>query len=324
MAIHLVDESGHDFIYHCAVQEAAARLNIGYGAYVPQHCKMDVLPEGWTKFFRSKSGCRFMDFSRLLYRQKGIFFLESFNTFDLFALTLASLFFAGKQSRLWVLYRQIPKYRKIHLWFSKLLKWRWQSRFVLMTDSELIQGVVLPIPHTEIKGALPKNEKIICWWPGKPRAAKGWEVMRRIVPLADPALIEIICARASGLPVRLIDDVLTREEYTQWMLASDVILLPYDPKAYRSGTSGIFVEAIIAGKLPVVCDGGWPAYELKKFGLEELILDWTDPFPRILELLRCQPTLEKLANMREEYLIFHSLDTFVHKLREIYGKREMG
>jgi hypothetical protein len=191
---------------------------------------------------------------------------------------------------------------------------------VLMTDSELIHGMVLPIPHAEIKGNASKNEKVICWWPGMPRVAKGLEVMRRILPLADPALIEVVCARASGLPARLIADVLTREEYTRWMLESDVILLPYDPTAYRSGTSGIFVEAIIAGKLPVVRDGGWPAYELKKFALEELILDWTDPFPRILELLRCQSTREKLTNMREEYLKFHSLDTFVHKLQELLAR----
>ncbi len=85
-----------------------------------------------------------------------------------------------------------------------------------------------------------------------------------------------------------------------------LILLPYDPIVYQSSTSGIFVEVIIAGKLPLVKEGSWLSHELKKFNLPELIVDWQRPdfFTHAKTLLHSDEIQEKLEQMRKVYLSF--------------------
>ncbi|NGX53929.1 MAG: hypothetical protein K1000chlam4_00650 [Chlamydiae bacterium] len=99
----------------------------------------------------------------------------------------------------------------------------------------------------------------------------------------------------------------------------DVVLLPYDPKIYACGTSGIFVEAICAGKMVLVKDKSWLAYELKRFKLDQLIVDWENPyFFSYLNTLLDDSTIKKrLEKMRKAYLNFHSVESFAKTLKVI-------
>ena len=58
----------------------------------------------------------------------------------------------------------------------------------------------------------------------------------------------------------------------------DFVLLPYDKKIYAECNLGIFVEAIVAGKITLVSADTWMAYELNKFKLTELVIDWLVKF----------------------------------------------
>ncbi|MCC5832371.1 MAG: hypothetical protein JJU12_04940 [Chlamydiales bacterium] len=77
--------------------------------------------------------------------------------------------------------------------------------------------------------------------------------------------------------IRFLKPILSREEYLYQLEISDAILLPYEAKSYYYRISGIFVEAVFAGKFPLVAEGSWLAYELRKYDLTELILDWKQP-----------------------------------------------
>ncbi len=335
LAPNAINESGHDIIYQKCLESAAKQLDLLYFGLLPQQSEVKQLQKNWRPFFRRNKFLKCLDFCRAfsIQREK-VIFIESFNTSDLIYLTLGALLFSRKRDRLCLLLRyglnQLRQQGAIHILMAKLCKMRLGSRFVLLTDSELIAQeckkhfkeplIVVPIPHGEAKIQWEdKNNKIICWWPGIPRAAKGLNELVRIAQLPrDVKRVELVAARQSQLPnTTLIPDVLSREEYLFWLHASDCILLPYDPIVYRSGTSGIFVEAILAGKIPLVKEGSWLAHELFRHGLDELIIDWNDrEFFSKIEALSCTASVqEKLQKMGDVYSKFHSHDPFSEQLR---------
>lgn len=63
--------------------------------------------------------------------------------------------------------------------------------------------------------------------------------------------------------VQLHSGPLSTAEFAQQLLHSDVILLPYDHRAYGAKTSGIFAEAVAFGKVTVVPEGTWMAANLE-------------------------------------------------------------
>jgi hypothetical protein len=209
------------------------------------------------------------------------------------------------------------------------------SRFqvVLLTDSRLLEQTfrrafaqpvhTLPIPHTAgvtVCGSDPtSDDEIRCWWPGPPRRNKGLERIRELATRTEPALavrLQLMLSRRAGLaapagcPVRIepLPDPLSEAEYAAAMMRSEVILLPYDPSWYRDATSGIFVEAVCAGKLPLVSQHTWMAHELAAFGLERLALDWSrrDLLQEIARLHRDGDARARLQHMRRSYLAYHN------------------
>jgi len=76
-------------------------------------------------------------------------------------------------------------------------------------------------------------------------------------------------ARLGEMPsVRLVSGPLAAEAYAAELAAADVALLPYDQARYRCRCSGVLLEAITVGIVPVVTGGGWMARMLTP-GLEE-------------------------------------------------------
>ncbi|MCH9633773.1 MAG: hypothetical protein S4CHLAM7_05060 [Chlamydiae bacterium] len=110
---------------------------------------------------------------------------------------------------------------------------------------------------------------------------------------------------------------LDRETYISWMKKSDVILLPYSDPHYEKSTSSIFLEAILARKIPLVYPNTWMAYELKKYNLEELIIDWkpNELADLILKAYSNNSLLDKLDKMRGAYEKFHHLDNYAETMK---------
>jgi hypothetical protein len=205
---------------------------------------------------------------------------------------------------------------------------RSKARLFLFTDSEIIQKAIpsylLPIPHTELPGCFSIKTDVYLLWPGAPRLSKGLnEIQHLASQLTQEHQIEVTLAETTPIAftsphIRKIPHPLPRLDYLSELHRCTGVLLPYNPAIYRGGTSGIFVEAVIAGKVPFVKEGTWMAYELRKFNLHELILDWesSDLPSKIAQLLKSDQLLSKLSLMMDNYRSFHSQDRFASILQE--------
>lgn len=355
LAPHLQSPSGHQFIYLQKIGECVQQAGWEHHVLACNTCPKAPLPETWAPFFHAKNNDRFsifqtfrlcIDFIHAFWKdrkEKRLFFLESFNTSDLAAFTLASFLFTHKQDALWILFRYgtplLPYKGKLHAFFMKLLRRKLRKRLTLLTDSTLVQRdfstqlrlplYVVPIPHTDDipQETRPFNKTVFCWWPGEPRLSKGWHEMQRLLTTNDPNTSRFtlllsrkaICPDSTHIKFQALPDPLSREEYAHFLTQSDVILLPYDPAIYGMSTSGIFVEAITAGKMPLVKEGSWLAEELKKHSLTELIVDWKNPtfFSHAFSLLQQSALQEKLKAMRDHYHAFHSKNNFLQTVRDL-------
>ncbi len=103
-------------------------------------------------------------------------------------------------------------------------------------------------------------------------------------------------------------------------MASDVILLPYDSAIYAARTSGIFCEAISAGKLTVVIDGIWIASELRRHKLDELIIDrhGDNLAERVFQLHEDAEVRRKIVEMQMAYRALHNTHGFTSALECVY------
>lgn len=277
-----------------------------------------------------------------------IFFFEYFSIIHLLAFYLALIFSRPKNSKLWILYRtdldQIIFKGKFHKFLHVLiLKILHDKNICFFTDSDLLKVQledffekkfnVLPIPHSKID--LKKNpriikDNIICWWPGGSiREEKGFENIKKLVEylsISEKMIITIADAAKnlfSNPCVKFIPTNLTRKDYEKQMVSSDLILLPYISELYRFRTSGIFVESIVSGSIPVVSKDTWMAYELKKFELEKLIIDWDSKtiVNDLKSILEDTSIYEKIKFMQKSYQKFHSLENFAFLMKELVNQK---
>jgi hypothetical protein len=278
-----------------------------------------------------------------------VIFLERFIISQLLATTLALLLIPKDNLSVWLLYRRDTHnqknriaYKILNNMIKKILP---PGRLQILTDSELLSKslsdyfcepvTVMPIPHTEVTcyDTFPKpTNEILCWWAGPPRVEKGLDVIQLLMSSACEGAnqLRVIAAESSelvavlgGVKVQLIKDNLTRLEYLQWLATCDVCLLPYNSYEYRERTSSIFAECVIAGKIPLVTRNTWMAGELSKYDLTELILDWHNSagvIQKILKLAEDCTVKAKINRMQQDYLNFHSVQTYANKMKELLQK----
>jgi hypothetical protein len=328
---HLITLEGHQYVYHQVFQKALPP-HISYKAHIPHHSQIGSLPLHWEKSFRKGSHFRplallrrFLDFRKIL-KQRSIeeeryFYLETFNTLELLALSLAVKTSSKKSDRFWLLLRLENK-RKF---FRFLLR---RHPFFLMTDSELIQKIyeeklqqkveLLPIAHAEVIEKSPpplKSLKPLCLWIGEPRIAKGLSDIDALLRLQTPSKEDFSFALSKhsllekyAEQVHLIPRHLPSQDFYSYLSQASIVFFPYDPQIYRVGTSGIFVEAITYGKMPLAKKGSWLSFELEKYDLHELVVDWQNPnfFSHLKNLLENTKIAHNLKTMQKEYQKFHS------------------
>lgn len=347
------NESGHFFHYQLFCQRAIEKKVTAFHAYLPLNAELSEVPPGWKKwfhpFFNRRNRSLFWKDCRRLFQQPStegrIFFIEFFARKDFRLFALAALLHGKRKDAIWVFYRDDLTVRRkkdlaVIRFFSKCLAWKFKKRFVPLTDSELLANyyqswfgkrpAVLPIPHTHFCPSLSfaKNERLVCTWLGPPRPEKGAKEISKLVQIQDPlsSRIQLDISGATLFPsvtnqveLHLRKALLTEEEYFDSLFKSDVVLLPYDPEKYKWRTSGPFVEAIVAGKMPLVKKGSWLAYELERFDLSELIVDWENPdfFTHLLTLFQSSEIREKLKRMQSAYAEWHSQKKFASIFQEL-------
>lgn len=278
---------------------------------------------------------------------RNIIFIESFDPSFLFALSIALSLLHRKKLEVWLLYRSEKSCKGVK---GKLYKHLTGSiRFLvgsenlkILTDSKLLvtwfssffrQKVhLVPIPHTNLSSRLSgskKREQIVCWIPGRQNEkAYNRRIICHLSQLRHsgraPLLFVVgeqskLQSVEGGIDVRLVSDVLSPNEYQYWIQECDIVLLPYDPTLYTKGTSGVFVECVCAGRIPIVTRGTWMACELSRFDLADLSVDWSAPdlLAKIESIAGSLEISKKLSRLRRTYLAFHNEDNFAKSLRGI-------
>ncbi|MDR3624327.1 MAG: hypothetical protein P4L16_04210 [Chlamydiales bacterium] len=287
----------------------------------------------------------FSAFKKTPLQESSVIFYERFSHIDLYALLLA-LFLIRKKSSLWLFYRVLPEYFKKnknkHLFLQKFIeKQIGQGKIKLMTDTDLLVNALqsffnkktylMPIPHTtHIPHQHDTQDILFLWWPGGMREEKGLKHIQKLALCpsskkhqnATLVVVEEMKQhlQRSTISIEWVKSEMPREEFDLWMQRAQVILLPYLSNIhYQASSSGLFVEAIVAGCMPLVSDLTWMSHELKKHHLEELILDWEqDDLLNTIHTLYNNPAVHgKLQHMQAEYSSFHCQEQFTKALQKM-------
>jgi hypothetical protein len=350
--------NGHVFPYAESVGQACALNGWKHLGLVPRGVPLERVPRGWRRTLPQPGRSRlrsFAEFRRafrseldeLTREPREVFLFVDPTTVTTLAALWAAMTPAHARVRVCLMFRydantsrgELPAYR----WLARGFVWKLGPERVLgLTDSEPLREFlrqvlrremhVLPIPHT----FPPAPDRVaragvVCWWPGKPLANKGRAILQRLASTSAPGAEEftLVAAksagwqRVSGGPqIDLLADRLDEKEYADQMARADVVLLPYDPAVYRRRTSGIFVEAVVAGKLPVVSAGTWAGSELVRYGLPELAWSEWEPatvYSRLRSMLADDALRRRLAVLQQRFAQEHSVPGYAAALRRVFA-----
>jgi glycosyltransferase involved in cell wall biosynthesis len=120
--------------------------------------------------------------------------------------------------------------------------------------------------------------------------------------------------------VHLLHQDLGRREYLDLLGSADVVLLPYHLDHYARRTSGVFCEALVAGKPVITTEGSWMSGEILRAGGGWLVPERNPA--RLADAIAS--AIAEFALMSKgccdrssEYLVQFSADNFIKRLEEI-------
>lgn len=122
--------------------------------------------------------------------------------------------------------------------------------------------------------------------------------------------------------VRLLEGILSGEDYDSWLNQTDVILLPYDPIAFGPVRgSGIFAEAVAAGCPIVATQGTFAGFSIRNREAEGEVFTPHTSEALAAAITRLLPRLPacaaRAAERAKDYANAHSPDAFVDVLLEL-------
>lgn len=117
--------------------------------------------------------------------------------------------------------------------------------------------------------------------------------------------------------IKLIYGALSTEKYYDLLSESNILVLPYR-EDFKHLPSGIFREAIILGKIPLVANNTTMAYELLRHNLNDLIFNLKDTKSFISTIEKVINNIEdykiKIINLQKNWLNFYSVTNLVDQL----------
>ena len=281
-----------------------------------------------------------------------VFYETGGNFLDETLISLALKIFGKKPYALWYLIRGLPDTKKFlyllktSIFFAEFFSGR--GRLKLCTDTvplgeylsiALKRNVIsLPIPHACNQSSAHKAQKKIgmdeirIWGLSCIGENKGEQYLANLLKNIHQTSSAKILVRSIFLEknkiqskpfIEQISVELDAHEFKFLLESCKVALLPYSGggnNAYKLSSSGIFVDAVSAGLLPLVTKGTWMEFEVNRFNLSELVVDWSlyDNFSRLSGLIEAlissQNTIRKLDNMRHSYCAMHSPNGFLEAL----------
>ncbi|MDD5599773.1 MAG: hypothetical protein PHV82_17645 [Victivallaceae bacterium] len=119
-------------------------------------------------------------------------------------------------------------------------------------------------------------------------------------------LIRSSCRRLQKMDVNLITGKLNSASYYDLLNRSDIILQPYqvdssNPQYRYGGTSGILLEAMARGKIPVVPADTWLSAQVEKFNSGKIFSGNNDFFAKVIEAVNELDSLKAAAESTREY-----------------------
>lgn len=134
-------------------------------------------------------------------------------------------------------------------------------------------------------------------------------------PDIEPAIRAFAEEQRAG--ATLLTQSLSTEAYFDLLKSADIVALPYWRDIYMARTSGVFLEAVAAGK-PVVCtDDTWMSDQLALAGAGVLIKD-RDETDLANALIKCADDFEAMDRTARatagKWLEFHNPDSFMRAL----------
>jgi glycosyltransferase involved in cell wall biosynthesis len=201
-----------------------------------------------------------------------------------------------------------------------------------------INAKILPVPF----GAPPaesggrQDGKIRVGFLGDSRCDKGFHLLPQAIELCqrqspgiefivqihhggwEEAAVEAGRALRALKGIRLVEGVLTGEEYSAWASQIDVMLLPYDPVTFGLRGSGVFTESVAAGRPVIASKGTFAAASIEKHEAEgEVFAPHTSEelAAAIIRLLPRLPLCQKRAQiLARAFAASHSGDAYVDVL----------
>ncbi len=220
--------------------------------------------------------------------------------------------------QLWALSKLLPPG---HLLLSSMtipLAKRWEKAIGLPVST-----IPLPLGPIQDVPPFPRNEEtVLCWYAGPAYAWKGQEHIQTLLDSRHPDTDKLSILFSEEWPLiegmgniraKRLPGALDRKDYLRWLRTVDLVLLPYSAAHGRDvQLSSIFVEAVLAGKIPVVKEGTWMADELRNCGLERLVVDWTNPqLPANLVAIHKDKEIHnKVAHLSAQYNAYHCTDGY--------------
>ena len=257
-----------------------------------------------------------------------------------------------KPYAVWFLIRGLPYTKKflyllkISIFFAEFFSGK--GRLILCADTDLLRDnliktlkknvISLPIPHANTVHCEHKvlerikEDGIKIWGLSCTGENKGEQYLAGLLKNADLSLAFEISVRSTFLEkyqipvepyINVISSELDAQKFSSLIQSCNVALLPYFggvAEAYKLSSSGIFVDSITAGLMPLVTKDTWMEFELNRFNLNELVVDWrkynalADLCALVSKLTCDENTMRKLDHMRQSYAAIHSPNGFLEAL----------
>ena len=343
------DRSGHENSYLEAFEKFSNKSKFNVILFVPKNnkiktklSKQNIFSKN-RKFFLKKIYNIYQNIKEInkvykLSKKQSILFLDGYSFYFLLSLILSnSNSYKYKKLILYCRYNYEYIQKIIFKIFINFLNKKFK-KCIFITDNDLNYNIIknrfkkntvrlFPTPFFSSKKILINTrkfeKKILC--PGQYRKEKFGKNLINFLKKNENKRIEISISEnfknAISQKIKLIKfkENLNKKKYLQLMKRNQIIILPYDERLYKYRTSGIFFESINYGKLIFVTHDTSFANELKKFKLNELVInDWSNfDIDEKLNKLKLNNIYQKLKLMKNKYLKFHNKNNFVNRLKKI-------
>lgn len=227
-----------------------------------------------------------------------------------------------------------------------------RDRIKLTTDSHLLRDEyrlvtglpieVVPIPHVATPTTSRMQGPHTVAYLGNARSSKGFsflphattrirpllegdawraEFQANVFSLADHESV-VAVAVLRNEPVTLFERELSPNEYDGLLRRSSLVLIPYSTSWYHAQTSGVFAEAIGAGRAVVAPRGTWMARQLLDSGAGVLFnpgdrVDFAGAVENAMHSI--EELLERASKVKDHWCERHNPGAFVRALLQMQG-----